>query len=228
MIVKNFYISDLDLKYFVGINQINIDIKKILELNKLKSENEALDFIFNLVEKVQIDYDSMVQFYSDSYILNQDHISTACFYVQKAFFNNVNISKKKNIEFLLYLATKRQIKNAIEAFGIKISDLKYGNLNYCIISNKNNLKRINEEILYNLKANEKEITLNSKNVKKFKKIKNFFEISDNQINAVLNSYEVKEFNGNDIANNLINLFLALYDLICEKMALLSLENIKLE
>ena len=212
MIVKNFYISDLDLKYLVGINQIRIfDI--------------TLDFILNLMEKIQKNHrNSTLQFFSDKYILNQDHIFTACYYTQKAFSDKTNISKTKNIELFLYLTTKRQIKNAIEAFGINLkSDKK---TSYVIISNENNLNRINEEVLDSLGANEVELTINDQSVKKFNQIKSYFEISDNQINSVLNSYGAKEFKNDPIANNLNNLFLAVYDLICEKMAFLSLEKIK--
>jgi tRNA threonylcarbamoyladenosine modification (KEOPS) complex Cgi121 subunit len=216
MIVKDFYISDLDLMYSIGINQIHSELKI------------SLDFLFNLIEKIQNDTNSMVQFFSDKYILNQEHLFTACYYVQKAFFNKVNISKRKNIEFLLYLASKRQIKNAIEAFGINNLGLESGEMSYIIVSNENNLNKINDEILQNLKANEIEITLNNKNAEKFNQIKSYFEISNNQINAVLNSYGVKNFSNKLIANNLDNLFLALNDLICEKMAILSLEKIRVD
>lgn len=216
MIVKDFYISDLDLMYSIGINQIHSELKI------------SLDFLFNLIEKIQNDTNSMVQFFSDKYILNQEHLFTACYYVQKAFFNKVNISKRKNIEFLLYLASKRQIKNAIEAFGINNLGLESGEMSYIIVSNENNLNKINDEILQNLKANEIEMTLNNKNAEKFNQIKSYFEISNNQINAVLNSYGVKNFSNKLIANNLDNLFLALNDLICEKMAILSLEKIRVD
>lgn len=212
MIVKKFYISDLNLKYLVGINQIRIF-------------DSTLDFILNLTEKIQNEHkNSVLQFFSDKYILNQDHIFTACYYTQKAFTDNTNISKRKNIELLLYLATKRQIKNALEAFGINLKSDKI--ISYVIISNENNLNKINEEIIQSLGANEIELTINDQSVKKFNQIKSYFEISDNQINSVLNAYGVKEFNNDLIANNLNNLFLAIYDLICEKMAFLSLEKIK--
>ena len=206
MKVKEFNVEYLKLKYFVGINQIRIfDI--------------TLDFILNLSEKIQNDHkNSILQFFSDKYILNQDHIFTACYYTQKAFRNKTNISKRKNIELLLYLATKRQIKNALEAFGI---NLKSGNIiSFIIISNENNLNKINEEILQSLGANEIQLTLNDQSIKKFNQIKSYFEISDNQINSVLNSYGVKEFNNDLRASNLNNLFLAIYDLFCEKMAFL--------
>ncbi|MFX1259048.1 MAG: KEOPS complex subunit Cgi121 [Promethearchaeota archaeon] len=229
MIVKDFNIDDANLKYFVGINQINFDLKQLLDLNKVKNENEALDFIFNLIEKLQNFYkDSVVQFFSDNYILNQNQIFMACYYVQKAYIYNFNISKKKNIELFLYLAANRQIKIGIKYFGINISNLKMGKISYCVISPENNLDKINKEILENLNAKELGFTLNDKSVEKYNKIKDLFGISNNQIKVILNSYGINKFSNNQIAENLDYLFLALEDLIYEKMSLLSLENIKMK
>ena len=229
MIVKEFNIKDFNLNYFVGLNQINLDLKKFLELNKLSNENDALNWIFGLIEKIQGSYkDSIVQFFNDKYVLNEEHLFTACYFVQKAFYNNINISNKKNIELFLYLATKRQIKEGIEAFGINIANLKATNLTYCIISLKNNIDKINGRILQNLYANESNLALNFQSVEKYNRIKDYFEISDNQINSVLNSYGYKKLDDVQITKNLENLFLALYDLICEKMSFLSLEKIKID
>ena len=115
MIIKSMKIDELELNYSIGINQIKIDLDNLVGLHKLNNENEILDFLLNLCEEIQDIYgDTMVQFFSDEYVLSQDHILTASYYVQKAFYNEANISKSKNIEFLLYIATQRQIKNAIE------------------------------------------------------------------------------------------------------------------
>ena len=227
MITKKFTIDDLGLTYSVGINQININVDKLIENYKLKNETDTLNYIFNLIEEIQGNYEeSIVQFFSDDFISNLDHIYTACYYIQKAFFNRVNISNSKNIELLLYLNATRQIKIAIESFGIKVSNLKSGKLNYCILSNENNLKEINSSILEKLLASEIELTLNNKSKEKFEKIKNFYNFSNNQINCVLNSYGLISINENQIINQLENIFLAIHDLICEKMSLLSLEKFK--
>lgn len=226
MIAKRFYIDDLEVNYSVGINQISINLDKIIDSYNLNKEDKIIDFLLNLSEKIQNTYkDTIIQFFADSYVLNQDHILTASYYVQKAFYNKENISKNKNIEFLLYLATQRQIKKAIEFFGI---DLVSKKLNYCIISTENNLNEINKKIIQKLAATEVEITLNNKTVEKFNRIKNFYEISDNQIKSVLKSYGFEPINRDPKAHNLEHMFIALYDLICEKMSLLSLEKIKLD
>jgi tRNA threonylcarbamoyladenosine modification (KEOPS) complex Cgi121 subunit len=169
----------------------------------------------------------MVQFFSHDYILNQDHIFKACYFTQKAFLQNLNISTKRNIELMLYLATKRQIKTAFEAFGINIKDLEKNILTYCIVSNeKNIIDKINTEIIQTLNAKEINLNLNEFDENKFKKIKGYFEFNDDQLNVILNSYSFKKLKTNFPKHSFDELTLALNDLLCEKMALLSLEKLK--
>lgn len=229
MIIKEFNVSDINLKYFVGINQISIDLSKLLDENKRGNQTQAIDFIFEVIEKVQNTFKgATIQIFSNDNVLDQNHIFNACYFMQKAFLNNLNISNKKNIELLLYLATKRQIKIGIEAFGIKYSDLKKGELHYCIISNENNIYEINKEIMQILQAKEVQLNMNDRSLDKFDKIKNLFEITDNQIRTVLNSYGIKNINKDPMSYKLEDLYLALNDLICEKMTLLSLEKLKID
>lgn len=221
MITREFEILDLKIHFYAGINQINIDLNEITTKEKIKKESNIVDFLINFSENIQNKYkNSILQFFSDTFVLNENHIFTACYYVQKAFVNNQNISNKKNIEFLLYLATNRQIKNAVEAFGITLDDIKKKRLSYCIISSENNLNSINNEVVECFHVKEQDFNLNYESLEKLNRIKNFFEISDNQINVVLNS-----FDNTGLTNNKLELsFNALYDLICEKMALLSIEK----
>ena len=73
--------------YYIGINQIEIDPKKV-QINKL----------VELIEVIQSHHDDIVlQFFNDRYILNPEHILRACYFVQKAFHTKNNISKKKKI-----------------------------------------------------------------------------------------------------------------------------------
>jgi hypothetical protein len=77
------------------------------------------------------------------------------------------------------------------------------------------------------KINLKEINLKFSNnsYAKYENIKAYFGINENQIKAVLKSYRMSV---NDILsdrNKIKYLYLALEDLICEKMALLSLEKV---
>ncbi len=224
MITKEFTIKDLNMNYHVGINQINFNLTEFLDSNDLKNEDAALDYIFSLIEIIQSKFkDSVVQFFKTNYILGTKHVFLACYFSQKAFYNKQNISNSKNIELLLYLSAKRQIKSGIDAYGITIDDLKSSNLTYCIISPKNNLTAINKEIYNHLNAGKLELNLTSIDIKKWEQIREFFEITTDQINVILKSIgksEVQE------RNDLTLKILALQDLICEKMALLSLEKTK--
>lgn len=216
MIEKKISIPDLDLNYFVGLNQIKLNNKQF-ELNQL----------LEVIEELQTSYmDSIIQFFNDKYIIDQGHVFTACYYVQKAFLYNINISNKANIELFLYLAANRQIKLSIEAFGVSDINLEKNTLSFCIISPNENIIEINETLIKNLEADEVYFTLNEKTIEKFNRIKNYFEINDNQIISVLNSYGLKNKDITLMNGNLDNYFLSLNDLIYEKMALLSLEKVK--
>ncbi|NVM37949.1 MAG: hypothetical protein HWN81_20315 [Candidatus Lokiarchaeota archaeon] len=224
MIIKGFNINEINLKYFVGINQIKINLGKFLDLYDINNEADALNQFFSIIDEIQNNNEnSVIQFIKDKYILNQDHIFTACYYLLKAFKQNINISNKKNIELLLYLATNRQISKSIEAFGIDYSQLIHNKLTFCIISPFENINSICDELLTTLNAVETELTINNHSITKFNSIKEFFRINDNQINSVLRSYgyEMKKSE-----SNLPSLFSALFDLICERMALLNVEKQK--
>ncbi|MFX1567262.1 MAG: KEOPS complex subunit Cgi121 [Promethearchaeota archaeon] len=224
MIVKEFNIDELNLHFFVGINQIAIDLDEFLNFYTIKNQKEILDQVFKLIEEIQNKFEySVVQFIKEKFILNSDHIFMACYNLQKAFQQDINISNKKNIELFLYLASNRQIKKSIEAFGINITDFNKNSSTYCIISPNDNIDTINDELIQKLKAYDAQFTLNNQTIKKLITIKEFFKISEDQINIILNSY------GTQNIKNKISLkskYSAVHDLICEKMALLSLEQVK--
>ena len=200
--------------YYIGINQIEIDPKEV-QINKL----------VELIEVIQSHYeDTVLQFFNDRYILNSEHILHACFFVQKAFYTKNNISNKKNLELLLYLAAKRQIKLSLESFGVNNYNLQNKRISFCIISLEDNIQQVNIEINSYLHSEDISPNLGNLSIDKFKIVKKYFEFSDNQILTVMKSYGYK----NDILDinslNLESLYRALSDLICEKMALLSLER----
>ncbi len=222
MKVKEFNIKENNLKYFVGINQIKYDSDSLIDTLDTSNEKDLLDRFFKTIDDIQNHYNnSVVQFIKDKYILNQDHIFKACYYLQKVFYNKLNISNKKGIELLLYLSTNRQIVKSIQTLGIKSSDIMNGKLLYCIISPINNIQAINDEIIHTLKANEIELTVNIQSNEKFALIKDFFEVSAHQITCILNSYGI---NTNSVEYEINSKFLALYDIICEKMVLLTVEK----
>ncbi|MHA1192831.1 MAG: KEOPS complex subunit Cgi121 [Promethearchaeota archaeon] len=217
MITKSIIINEIDMKYSVGISKIQ------LGLNSL-----SLKDLFKLIEEIQKDKKgSMIQFFNDELILNSEHVFNACYFTIKAFNNGINISNQKNLEFILYLATKRQIKQSLSDFGLNFAHISDKELTYCIISSSNELSLIDEVILQKLNAKHLTLDLNKKNYDKFKRVKDYFQISDNQISVVLKTYNLNLLSKTPTKEDLINLYKVLNDLICEKMALLSLEKIKI-
>lgn len=214
----------MGINYFVGISQIKFDEIQFLKTNNINNEETALEYLFDMIEELQNkNKDSIIQFVKDDYLLNQDHMFLACYYMQKAFLQKTSISHKKNIELLLYLSTHRQISKSIKAFGIDENDLKEGRLTVCITSPFNNLEEVHNEILQILNATELELTINDIKIEKINKIIKNYNISNEQIESVLKSYGIQEINTQKSNINLEDLTLAIFDIICEKMALLSLE-----
>jgi len=217
MIVEDFLIEDIELKYSVGIGQIKLD-----------SSSLELEPLLDLVKEIQNKYkDTYLQFFNDKFVLNTQHIYHACFFTQKSFYYKINISNQKELEFLLYLATKRQIKDAIKDFGIDLEFIKKELINFCIITSDQTINKISNHIISVLKAIETKFNLNNQNFEKYNNIRKYFAFSDNQINSILKSYNINIDIKNPNVDNLQSLYLALNDLICEQMALLSLEKINL-
>ncbi|MFW9936355.1 MAG: KEOPS complex subunit Cgi121 [Candidatus Thorarchaeota archaeon] len=215
MIIEEFLIEDIKLKYFVGIAQIKLD-----------SSSLELQQILELVNVIKNNYkNSYLQFFNDKYVLNTQHIYQACYFTQKSFYYETNISNQKELEFLLYLATKRQIKDAINDFGIDLEYLKKGIINLCIISSDQTINKIYNHVNTLLKAVETKFILNNLNIEKFNIISKYFGFSVNQITSILKSYNIHVDVENPNIGDLNSLYLALNDLICERMALLSLEKV---
>ena len=225
MILKKFYIEEQNLKYFVGINQIYLDYRDLLESNHLKNEKDGLDFLISLASQLSNKFEDIIlQFIDDNLILNEEHIFKSIYFVLKAFKSNINISNGKSMEVLLYLSTQRQIKKSIEAFGVNVQNLKNGNLTYLIASHNSNLEVINEEILHLLNGKDADITINSVSREKIKRITEYYNITNNEIATIINSYN-RNLDYNEV-NSLELSKLAIHDILCEKMAKLSLEKIK--
>jgi tRNA threonylcarbamoyladenosine modification (KEOPS) complex Cgi121 subunit len=214
MLKQSFYFSEHNLNYTVIVNRI-----------ELKEQKPSLDQLFDILEKLQNKYqDSIIQFFNPRYLVNDDHLFYAIYFTLKAFRYKQNISNKSSIELLLYLSTNRQIKKAIDSFGITKYDIHQGILNYCLATDETTALKIKAQLLDNFNCVEKKNEYNKKSKKKYSRLKAFFDLSDNQINTSLHSLGVKNTLDPNKTENLKLLFQALSDLIVERMALLSLEN----
>jgi len=212
MIVQEFSFPKDQLHYFIG-------------LGSLITANLEFEGIFDLIELIQNKFENTtLQFFNRELILNYNHIFYAAYHTLKTFHLKRNISDKLGIEFLLYLAANRQIKKAIEYFGLTKRQINQGTIDFCIISMNSNLQIILSEMLKKITAKEKELDLDGQSYTKYENIKKYFSIDKNQIETVLKSYRLTADDKISKKNSIENLYLALEDLICEKMVLLSLEK----
>lgn len=195
-----------------------------IEFNSVPySLEEFLELIFQIQNKFP---GSLIQFFNDKFVLNEEQVLNACYFMVRAFNSSHNISSNRNLEFLLYLACSRQIKYSLKHFGLNDELFKKGVLNYCIISSKGKIIEINNEIrdVFNCVPQKPDIL--RKSLEKFDNVKNFFNFSKSQLEVILNSYEAKIDFSHLENDDLDIIYRALSDLICEKMVLLSLEKVK--
>jgi len=216
MIIKAFNIKEKN--YYIRLSQFNVNLL-----------NFTFEQFFKIFEEIQQKFNKLViQLFNDKFVLNSEHIFNACYYLEKAFLNNHNISNKKNIEFLLYLAANRQIKIALEDFGINNEIFNKGFINLCIISSESRFQSLILEFERIFNINRIDFVLDNYSLKKYEEIKLYYDFADYQIETILASYhkkiDLKEIQDSDLPI----LYLALNDLICEKMALLYLEKVNLD
>jgi tRNA threonylcarbamoyladenosine modification (KEOPS) complex Cgi121 subunit len=210
------FINNLEtgLKIYIGITEVSLNIENISS-NKLLSLSNYID----------INYDSaLLQFLNTKYILNSEHIYSACYFTYNAFLSHNNISKSKEIELLLYLSVNRQIKIAIRDFGLPDDTKKIINVMLCLSSFQNNLDIIYTDLQDRIKFQELSFKLDDCSIERFNLIKNYFDISDNQIKVLLKSANLNINNNNINEVPLDYLYSALTDIIREKMVLLSVEK----
>ncbi|MFO8017174.1 MAG: KEOPS complex subunit Cgi121 [Promethearchaeia archaeon] len=230
MITRQFTIdiNSTQLSYYVGMDQFILKYDEFLIENNIKNEDKTLQVLINKISQIQNGFaGSSIQLLDNNYLLNARHLFLGAYFMQKAFQYGINISNKRNIELLLYLTARRQIKRALNTFGLKISELNKGSLTFCIISPKNNLGEIKNQILSQISTKSiKRLNINDLSVKKLEGIRNFFKITNQQIQVLFRAYN-HEFSGLREEGSLQKYAKVLGDLIAEKMAKLSLEKVNL-
>jgi tRNA threonylcarbamoyladenosine modification (KEOPS) complex Cgi121 subunit len=212
LIVQEFTFPERNLHYYVGLGS--------LITNKLK-----LDDIFGILESIQNQFENcMIQFFNKQLVLNSNHIFYACYHTLRSFQLKANISNKMEIEFLLYLSANRQIRKALKYYGITKENINQGQIVFCVISLTKNLDLIRTEILNLINATENSLNLDEEPIVRYENIKKFFAFNDNQIMTVLKSHGINIYKIIPNRNNILQLNLAIEDLLAEKMVLLSLES----
>lgn len=218
---------------YLGFDDLEISIKYLKEKYNLQDNDDLINLFLTLISKLERQYSpSTIQIFNSEFVISPEHIITAFYHTYKAFNNKINISNQKNIEFLLYLSTNRQISNALNFFGIKIEDIDQDssiNIGYFIASYENNVNLIKKRIIEKLNAFEGISLITEKSLTKLQKIIDFFNISISQLEIYFHSHEKEFISDNFLENNNLNdLYNICLEIILEKMVLLSLEKVSIE
>jgi tRNA threonylcarbamoyladenosine modification (KEOPS) complex Cgi121 subunit len=102
------------------------NIKNINDISKLINDIIILrcssnSEINNIVDTINSDMFECVQVLDPNAVINSTHLIGAYANAINAFNEHTNISKKLNVEFILFAAMKREINKAIEKIGVKSS-----------------------------------------------------------------------------------------------------------
>ena len=148
-----------------------------------------------------------VQFFNANLIAGTEHLYFAALNALKAFEGNLNISKSLAVETLLYASAQRQIRKAVELLGIKADSSEVAVLVLAETETKvrETLKDISEFI-----QGVRDDDVIELSDEKFEMIKEFFGISELELQAKLKK---KEFEKE-----------ALINLVIEHMALLVIKH----
>ena len=217
-------------RFFLGFNGLQINLDDIREKHKLSKNSQVIDYLLNLLTDMNNKHpQAVLQILNPEFLLSKDHLIRAFYHAQKAFDTKMNISNQKSIELLLYLSATRQISEAFNRFGIKISNEK-SNSNiefvYFIANNEDTIDLIKNQLVNNIPAKENFSIISEISIKKIAEIIGTYGITINQIGVVFQSYDIPFKYENALENNnLKDLHNAIQDIILEKMALLSLEKI---
>ncbi len=90
---------------------------------------DSLNKVLNDIDKLQSEL-CITQVLPTELIISKYHILLASYYVFKAFREGSNISRKKHLEFLLYLLGDRQLSSVIK----KLGSLRREGIDYVIIN----------------------------------------------------------------------------------------------
>jgi tRNA threonylcarbamoyladenosine modification (KEOPS) complex Cgi121 subunit len=214
--------EDFDIKLY---NMHYTVILSSLKFNDYPSVEEIFDIINHLQEKF---HNAIIQFFNSDLIINLQHIFYAIYFSQRAFSQEINISNKISIEFLLYLAANRQIKIAIDSFGIRAEHLNHVPIYMCIVSEKTQCMQIFEDLLNHFDAEEIKLEFPHFTSERIDKIKKFYNISEYQITSILSTLNSDHISNFKDIENVEIIQDALLGVVCEKMALLSLEGVKFD
>ncbi|MFB0560475.1 MAG: KEOPS complex subunit Cgi121 [Candidatus Lokiarchaeia archaeon] len=142
-----------------------------------------LDSIIELSKETGV----TIQLFDTSLIATWEHLFFGALNALKAFIYGKNISNKLSVECLLYTSGQRQISIAVKNFGVKPTTRKIGII--LIGDAQDLLQEVYKKVLLITKGVENDAILSINNKDKFDKIRNFFQITEIDLNTICDSNE---------------------------------------
>ena len=182
------------IKYIVDAGKFS----KITGFRQVSVDNKE-EFLRS-VRKTQMDL--TIQFFDADFVCTWEHLFFAALNSLAAFRNGTNISKRQDMEMLLYASAQRQISKAITLIGIKADSA-----NIALVAVDSSRRLVEESIsgISSMLRTHPDDSILELNQEKAIRIKEMFQITEQEIASVM-----KENCKNQ----------ALVDLVIERMALL--------
>jgi KEOPS complex subunit Cgi121 len=149
----------------------------IIGLKDVRIKN--IQVLFNFRRKIK---KCLVQFFRAELIAGYDHLYFAILNALKTFENKTNISKKLEVEILLFLSGQHQIKKAIHLLGIGPNSHQIVLL--IISNNKDDAKKTLDKINEIIQAEHDDDVINLSQ-EKIKDIMMAYKLSNHEIGSTL-------------------------------------------
>jgi tRNA threonylcarbamoyladenosine modification (KEOPS) complex Cgi121 subunit len=179
------------------------EIAQITGFKNLRIDN-AKEFVKKVRDKMP--QKVWIQFFDASVVATWQHLFFAVLNAQLSFGNHRNISKSIEMETLLFASAQHQINKAIKKMGIKTDSI---NIAVVIVAKKTKQLSRALSIISRITDKEPDETVLEISDQKQKMILTKFEISQNEIEAVIKTENTRN---------------AIRDVVLEKMSLLSTKS----
>jgi tRNA threonylcarbamoyladenosine modification (KEOPS) complex Cgi121 subunit len=179
------------------------EIAQITGYKNLKIDN-AKEFVKKIRDEMP--QKVWIQFFDASVVATWQHLFFAVLNAQLSFRNHKNISKSIEMETLLFASAQNQINKAIKKMGIKTDSV---DIAVVLVAKKTKQLSRALSVISRITGNEPDEMVLEISDQKQEMILTIFEISQNEIEAVIKKANIRN---------------AIRDVVLEKIALLSTKS----
>ncbi|MHA1229681.1 MAG: KEOPS complex subunit Cgi121 [Candidatus Helarchaeota archaeon] len=157
---------------------------KLIGITAIRAQNLLnINIVIDEIKKLSMKYDCEVQLLNANKIATWEHLFFAAINALRSFQGGYNLAKSLSMELMLHVAANRQIKVAIETFGIKIDNKEIA---VVIFANKEeNIHNITEELIRFFNGVE-DLDLLNIDQNKLEILKKIFNINDGELTNLIN------------------------------------------